>query len=43
MNVMAYESKETLRLAAAYRDYTAENLGKLIRVPGFSCTEQDRI
>jgi putative selenium metabolism hydrolase len=40
---MGYDPKEILKKAAAYRDYTAENLGKMIRVPGFSCTEKDRI
>jgi putative selenium metabolism hydrolase len=29
--------------AKAYRDYTAQNLAKLIQVPGFSCTEKERV
>ncbi|MFA6507324.1 MAG: YgeY family selenium metabolism-linked hydrolase [Treponemataceae bacterium] len=40
---MSIDHKDILKRAAAYRDYTAENLGKLIKVPGFSCTEKDRI
>ncbi|HCM27866.1 MAG TPA: YgeY family selenium metabolism-linked hydrolase [Treponema sp.] len=40
---MSIDSKDILKKAAAYRDYTAENLGKIIRVPAFSCTEKERI
>ncbi len=40
---MAYDPKEILKKAAAYRDYTAQNLSKMIQVPGFSCTEKDRV
>ena len=40
---MSYDSKDILSKAAAYRGYTAENLGKIIRVPAFSGTEKDRI
>ena len=32
-----------LAKAKAYRDYTAENLGKMIRVPGYSTTEKERV
>lgn len=32
-----------LAKAKAYRDYTAENLGKMIRVPGYSTTEEERV
>ena len=32
-----------LNKAAAYRDQTAELLGRIIRVPAFSCTEKERI
>jgi putative selenium metabolism hydrolase len=37
------DGRAILRQAAAYRDYTARNLSALIKVPGFSCTEKDRI
>jgi putative selenium metabolism hydrolase len=37
------ESKAILAAASKYRDWTAENLSKMIRVPGFSCTERDRV
>lgn len=40
---MAFDPKEILKKAAAYRDYTADNLSKMIKVPGFSCTEKDRV
>jgi putative selenium metabolism hydrolase len=36
-------AKAMLAKAKEYRDYTARNLGELIKVPGFSCTEKDRI
>jgi putative selenium metabolism hydrolase len=32
-----------LSKAKQYRDYTAENLGRIIRVPAFSSTEKERI
>ncbi|MEN6476722.1 MAG: YgeY family selenium metabolism-linked hydrolase, partial [Rectinema sp.] len=32
-----------LAKAKEYRDYTAENLGKMIRIPGFSTTEKERV
>ena len=37
------DSKAILEKAKAYRDYTAHNLSEMIKVPGFSCTEKDRI
>jgi putative selenium metabolism hydrolase len=37
------ESKLILEKAKAYRDYTAQNLSKLVQVPGFSCTEKERV
>jgi putative selenium metabolism hydrolase len=37
------DSRTILAQAAKYRDWTAENLSKMIRVPGFSCTERDRV
>jgi putative selenium metabolism hydrolase len=37
------ESKEILAKAREYRDYTARNLSEMIKVPGFSCTEKDRV
>lgn len=40
---MSYDQKEVLKRAASYRAYTAENLSKMIQVPGFSCTEKERI
>jgi len=36
-------NKEILEKAKRYRDYTAENLSKMIQVPGFSCTEKERV
>ena len=32
-----------LEQAKKYRDYTAKNLSEMIKVPGFSCTEKDRV
>lgn len=32
-----------LAKAKQYRDYTAENLGKMIRIPGYSTTEKERV
>jgi putative selenium metabolism hydrolase len=40
MNVKANEIKQ---LAKKYREETANNLAKMIQVPGFSCTEKDRV
>ncbi|MCX7024359.1 MAG: YgeY family selenium metabolism-linked hydrolase [Spirochaetes bacterium] len=40
---MANKSREILGLAEKYRDWTAENLAAMIRVPGFSCTEKERV
>ncbi|MDP3179298.1 MAG: M20/M25/M40 family metallo-hydrolase, partial [Spirochaetaceae bacterium] len=37
------DAKSILEKAKKYRDWTAENLGAMIRVPGFSCTEKERI
>jgi putative selenium metabolism hydrolase len=37
------ESKAILAKAKEYRDSTARNLAEIIKVPGFSCTEKDRI
>ena len=37
------DPKSILEKAKKYRDWTAENLGAMIRVPGFSCTEKERI
>jgi len=37
------DTKIIRQKANAYRDYTAQNLSKLIQVPGFSCTEMDRV
>ncbi len=37
------EQKRILEKAKAYRDYTAENLSKIIQVPGFSRTEKERV
>jgi putative selenium metabolism hydrolase len=36
-------TKTILEKAKAYRDYTARNLSEMIKVPGFSCTEKDRV
>ncbi len=36
-------STTILEKAAALRDHTAGNLSEMIRVPGFSCTEKERI
>lgn len=40
---MTNHSSAILAKAKAYRDDTARNLADLIRVPGFSCTEGERI
>ncbi len=37
------DQQKILEKAKAYRDYTAQNLSKMIQVPGFSCTEKDRV
>lgn len=37
------DSKKILEKAREYRDYTAENLSKIIQVPAFSATEKERI
>ena len=37
------QSTEVARLAEGYRDWTAENLSKIIRTPAMSTTEGDRI
>ncbi|MBN2054435.1 M20/M25/M40 family metallo-hydrolase, partial [bacterium] len=37
------DSSGILRKSKEYRDYTAENLAGIVRVPGFSGTEGDRI
>ncbi len=36
-------SKDILEKAKKYRDYSAQNLSKMIQVPGFSCTEKERV
>ena len=36
-------SREIAEKAKKYRDYTAQNLSKMVQVPGFSCTEKDRV
>ncbi len=36
-------TKTILEKAKAYRDYTAKNLSEMIKVPGFSCTEKERV
>lgn len=37
------DQQKILEKAKAYRDYTAQNLSKMIQVPGFSCTEKERV
>jgi putative selenium metabolism hydrolase len=37
------DSKAVLAKAKEYRDYTAKNLSEMIKVPGFSGTEKERI
>ena len=37
------DSSAILEKAKKYRDYTAKNLSEIIKVPGFSCTEKERI
>jgi putative selenium metabolism hydrolase len=37
------DSKAILAKAREYRDYTAANLSEMVKVPGFSGTERDRI
>ncbi len=37
------DSKKILGKAREYRDYSAQNLSKIIQVPAFSTTEKDRI
>jgi len=37
------DSKKILEKAREYRDYTAQNLSRIIQVPAFSTTEKDRI
>lgn len=37
------DSKKILEKAKEYRDYTANNLSKIIQMPAFSTTEKDRI
>jgi len=37
------DPKTVLEKAKKYRDYTAQNLSKMVQVPGFSCTEKDRV
>lgn len=37
------DSATILEKAKAYRDYSAQNLSKMIQVPGFSCTEKERV
>jgi len=37
------DSKKILEKAKEYRDYTANNLSKIIQVPAFSTMEKDRI
>lgn len=37
------DSKKILEKARKYRDYTAQNLSRIIQVPAFSTTEKDRI
>jgi putative selenium metabolism hydrolase len=37
------DSKAILEKAKSYRDFTAQNLSELIRVPGFSGKEKDRV
>ncbi len=40
---MAIESKKIAELARKYRDLTADNLSAMIKVPGFSRTEKERV
>ncbi len=40
---MTMDPKTILEKAQHYRDATAQNLSKMIQVPGFSCTEKDRV
>jgi len=37
------DSKTILAKAKEYRDYTARNLGEMVKVPGFSTTEKNRV
>ena len=37
------DSASILEKAKKYRDYTARNLSEMIKIPGFSCTEKERI
>ena len=37
------DSAAILGQAGKYRDYSAKNLSEIVKVPGFSCTEKERI